>query len=137
MKTKIQTLLCLVVIGLFAGCAASRSPQRYAWVTGLKPERAAYYENLHAHVWPSVVRQIKASHVQNFSIHEREIEGKLYLFAYLEYTGTNFDLDMKQMAADPETQRWWRETDPCQVPLPDAAAAGKTWADTKEVFHLP
>ena len=33
---------------------------------------------------------IKACHIQNFSIHEREIEGKLYLFAYLEYTGARF-----------------------------------------------
>jgi L-rhamnose mutarotase len=137
MKQIIQTLLCVVVLGLVAGCAASRPPQRYAWVTGLKPEQAAHYEDLHAHPWPTVLRQIKASHIQNFSIHEREIDGKLYLFAYLEYTGANFDLDMKRMADDPETQRWWHETDPCQLPLPDAVAAGKTWADTKEVFHLP
>ena len=60
-----------------------------------------------------------------------------YLFAYLEYTGTNFDADMKRMAADPETQRWWKETDPCQSPLPDAAAKGKIWSDTKEVYFLP
>ena len=44
--------------------------------------------------------------------------------------------DMKKMAADAETQRWWKETDPCQSPLPDAAAAGKIWGDTKEVYFL-
>jgi L-rhamnose mutarotase len=43
---------------------------------------------------------------------------------------------MKKMAADPETQRWWKETDPCQLPLPDAAATGKIWADTQEVYYL-
>jgi len=115
----------------------ARAPQRFAWVTGLKPEKAAYYRELHAHAWPAVNRQIKASHIQNFSIYEREIEGKLYLFAYLEYTGTDFAADMKKMADDPETRRWWKETDPCQSPLPDAAAAGKIWADTTEVYHLP
>jgi L-rhamnose mutarotase len=133
----LQTLSCVAAIGLIAGCAAPRPPMRYAWVTGLKPDKAAHYEDLHAHPWPGVLKQIKASHIQNFSIHEREIDGKIYLFAYLEYTGTNFDLDMKRMAADPETQRWWHETDPCQSPLPDAAAAGKVWADTKEIFYLP
>jgi L-rhamnose mutarotase len=137
MKQKIQILLCLVTIALFAGCAAPNPPRRIAWVTGLKPEKAEHYENLHAHPWPSALKQIKASHIQNFSIHECQIEGKLYLFAYLEYTGTNFDLDMKHMAADPETQRWWRETDPCQLPLPDAVAAGKIWTETKEIFYLP
>jgi L-rhamnose mutarotase len=80
---------------------------------------------------------IRACHIQNFSIYEREIEGKTYLFAYLEYVGTNFDADMKRMAADPETKRWWKETDPCQAPLPDAAAAGKIWADARELYHLP
>jgi L-rhamnose mutarotase len=115
----------------------ARAPQRFAWVTGLRPEKAAYYRELHANAWPAVNRQIKASHIQNFSIHEREIEGKLYLFAYLEYTGTDFAADMKKMADDPETRRWWKETDPCQAPLPDAAAAGKIWADTKEVYYLP
>jgi L-rhamnose mutarotase len=114
----------------------ARAPQRFAWVTGLKPEKAAYYRELHAHAWPAVNRQIKASHIQNFSIYEREIEGKLYLFAYLEYTGRDFDADMARMAADPETQRWWKQTDPCQSPLPDALKAGRIWSDAKEIYHL-
>ena len=126
----------LLLIGLLTGCATQKAPQRYAWVTGLKPEKAEYYRQLHANPWPSVNRKIKACHIRNFSIHEREIDGKLYLFAYLEYSGKDFDADMKKMAADPETQRWWKETDPCQLPLPDAAAKAKIWADTKEVYHL-
>ncbi len=116
---------------------APAPPKRYAWITGLKPEKAASYRQLHANPWPGVNRMLKECHIQNFSIHEREIDGKLYLFAYLEYTGADFEADMKRMAADPETQRWWKETDPCQSPLPDAAARGKIWADMKELYHLP
>jgi len=133
----ITSIFGLLLVASFAGCATSTAPHRYAWVTGLKPEKAARYEELHAHPWPSVTKTIKACHIQNFSIHERDINGQLYLFAYLEYTGTNFDADMKRMAADPETLRWWKETDPCQSPLPDALAKGKIWSDTKEVFFLP
>ena len=121
---------------LLAGCATQTAPQRYAWITGLKPDKAACYEYLHAHAWPAVNKTIKDCHIRNFSIHECEIGGKLYLFAYLEYMGANFDADMQRMAADPETQRWWKETDPCQSPLPDAAAKGKIWSDTKEVYFL-
>ena len=131
MKTHILFLLALVL----AGCAAP-APKRYAWVTGLKPDKAEYYRQLHAHPWPGVMKQLKARHVQNYSIFEREIDGNLYLFSYLEYTGNDFDADMKKMAADPETLRWWKETDPCQRPLPDAAARGKIWSDAKEVFYL-
>ena len=131
-------LLSLFAVALLTGCATtSKEPQRYAWITGLKPEKAEYYRHLHAHPWPSVMKQLKACHVQNYSIFEREIDGNLYLFSYLEYTGKDFDADMKKMATDPETQRWWRETDPCQKPLPEAAARGKIWSDAKEVFYLP
>jgi L-rhamnose mutarotase len=44
---------------------------------------------------------------------------------------------MKKMAANPETQRWWKETGPCQAPLPDVASKGKTWSDMQEVCFLP
>ncbi|MEI6491121.1 MAG: L-rhamnose mutarotase [Verrucomicrobiota bacterium] len=110
--------------------------RRYAWVTGLNPAKAAHYEHLHANPWPGVSRMIKECNIRNYSIYKREVEGKTYLFSYLEYTGTDFEADMKKMAADPETQRWWKETDPCQIPLPDAAANGKIWSDAWEVFHL-
>ena len=128
--------LPLLTIALLTGCATQQPPQRFAWITGLKPEKAGYYRQLHAKPWPTVSKTIKDCHIRNFSIYEREIDGRLYLFAYLEYTGANFDADMKRMADDPETQRWWKETDPCQSPLPDAAARAKIWADMKEVYHL-
>jgi L-rhamnose mutarotase len=116
--------------------STNRPPRRVAWVTGLRPEKAAYYEQLHANPWPAVCATMKACNLQNISVHKVEIAGNLFLFLYLEYTGDDFDSDMAKMAADPETQRWWRETDPCQIALPAAAAAGKIWADTKEVFYL-
>ena len=131
------TTVVIMLSALLAGCATSKPPQRFGWVTGRKADKAARYEYLHAHVWPGVNKMIKDCHIQNFSIHECNINGQLYLFAYLEYTGTNFDADMNRMANDPETQRWWKQTDPCQTPLPDAVAKGKIWSDTKEVYFLP
>ena len=138
MKIQIsKTIIFLVMTGLLTGCATQNSTQRVAWVTGLKPDKVARYEYLHAHVWPGVNKTIKECHIRNFSIHECEINGRPYIFAYLEYTGTNFSADMARMAADRETQRWWKETDPCQSPLPDAVARGKIWSDTKEIYFLP
>jgi L-rhamnose mutarotase len=137
MKSTAKIAVVFMLSALLVGCAASRPPQRHAWVTGLKMDQAARYEYLHAHVWPGVNRMIKECHIQNFSIHECSMNGQLYLFAYLEYTGTNFDADMNKMAGDPLTRSWWKQTDPCQTPLPDAAARGKIWSDTKEVYFLP
>jgi L-rhamnose mutarotase len=133
MNATTAVLLALVLIG----CAGPQpSPRRFAWITGLKPEKAAYYKQLHANPWPEVNRMLKECNVQNYSIYLKELNGKPYLFSYLEYTGTDWEADMKKMAADPETQRWWKETDPCQDPLPDAAAQGKIWSDMGEVYHL-
>jgi len=110
--------------------------RRLAWVTGLRPEKAAYYEQLHANPMPGVNEMIKACHLQNVTVHQFEIEEKLYLFFRAEYAGENFVADMAKMAADPATQRWWKETDPCQLPLPAAAAHGKIWAEAREVYYL-
>jgi L-rhamnose mutarotase len=137
---KIHRLLFYMVVAftfLNSSAVLRAEPKRYAWITGLKPEMAARYEYLHAHIWPGVTKMNKACHIQNFSINEFEIQGKLYLFAHLEYTGNDFDADMKKMASDPEIKRWWKETDPCQLPLPAAAAKGKIWADMKEVYFMP
>lgn len=137
MKKISKTTIVFILSVLMAGCATSRPPQHFAWVTGLKTDKATRYEYLHAHAWPGVNKMIKECNIRNFSIHECNINGQLYLFAYLEYTGTNFDADMKKMASDPVTQNWWKQTDPCQTPLPEAAAKGKIWSDTKEVYFLP
>ena len=130
-----KQLSSLLIALSLCGCA-THPIQRYAWVTGLKKQKQARYEELHAHPWPSVTAMLKKCHIRDYSIYEAEIGGKSYLFSYLEYTGRDFTSDMKNMAADPETRRWWKQTDPCQQPLPEAAAKGKIWSDTKEVFHL-
>jgi len=135
MKALHLPVLAAALAGLATSCAPTPI-ERHAWVTGLRPERAAYYHKLHAHPWPTVNARLKACNVRDYSIYEREIGGKLYLFSYLEYTGKDFAADMKKMEDDPETKRWWKETDPCQAPLPDAVKAHKVWSDTKELYHL-
>ena len=70
-----KTILYLLSAILLTGCATQKTPQRYAWITGLKPEKAEYYRQLHANPWPSVNKRIKDCHIRNFSIHEREITG--------------------------------------------------------------
>ena len=111
--------------------------KRYGSVLGLRADKIAEYKKLHEAVWPDVLKTIKNCHIKNYSIFLRKMDdGRHYLFSYFEYTGRDYAADIAKMAADPETQRWWKETDPCQSPLPDAAAAGKIWADAKEVYFL-
>jgi L-rhamnose mutarotase len=106
---------------------------RMAFCIGLKPEHIADYKRLHAAVWPDVLRRITASHIHNYSIFLREPEN--LLFAYWDYSGTNFAADSAAMAADPMTQTWWEVCMPCQAPL-TSRAEGEWWAGMEEVFHL-
>ena len=57
------------------------------------------------------------------------------LFAYFEYHGIDFDADMRKMAANPETQRWWSIMDPMQAVMADAEP-GEKWSMLSEVFHF-
>jgi len=41
---------------------------------------------------------------------------------------------MQKMAADPQTQAWWKLTDPCQEPL-ETRKPGEWWASMEEFFH--
>lgn len=108
---------------------------RIGMVTGLRPEKIAYYKELHANTWEGVLKKIKECNIRNYSIYFKKIDDKYYLFSYYEYIGENYEEDMKKIASDTTTQRWWRETDPCQQPLPEAAAEGKIWTSMEEVFH--
>ncbi len=132
-------LLIVFFAGLFlAGCkekTESVDVKRFGSVTGLKPEKMDYYKELHANAWPSVLKKIKECNIRNYSIYLQKIGDAYYLFSYFEYTGANFDADMKKMADDPNTQKWWKETDPCQQPLPETAAKKQIWTNMDEVFH--
>ena len=97
----------------------------------LRAEKIADYKMLHAAAWPDVLAMISACNIRNFSIFLREPEN--LLFAYWEYHGDDFAADMRKMAADPVTQRWWAITDPCQEPF-ESRAAGENWAPMEEVF---
>ena len=130
---------CVVMIALAALLiAADVKPikvQRYGSVIGLRAEKLDEYKKLHAAVWPDVLKMIKDSHIQNYSIYLRKLDdGNQYLFSYFEYTGDDFKADMDKMAADATTQKWWAVCKPCQKPLSDIKP-DEWWASMEEVFH--
>ncbi|CAB4538822.1 unannotated protein [freshwater metagenome] len=105
--------------------------QRIGSVIGLKPEDREEYERIHADVWPTVLKQIAASNIRNYSIYRY---GDL-LFSYFEYVGSDYAADMAKMAQDAETQRWWAICEPMQSPVAERAD-GEWWATLPELFHV-
>jgi len=107
--------------------------KRYGMVIGIRADRIEEYRRLHREVWPAVQAQIRRSGIRNYTIYLREPEG--LLFSHFEHHGQDFEADMKAMAADPETQRWWTLCSPCQQPL-TTRRPGEHWAALDEIFHL-
>ncbi len=111
--------------------------QRFGSVIGIKPEKIAYYKELHANTWPGVLKQISKANIRNYNIYLKQIsDDQWLLFSHFEYVGNDFEGDMKRIAEDPETQRWWKETDPCQTPIPNRKE-GEWWASMERVFYHP
>ena len=104
--------------------------QRYGMVIKVKPDKFQEYKQLHAQVWPDVLKMIKECNIRNYSIYHKDG----YLFSYFEYVGDDFESDMSKMAADTTTQKWWDVCKPCQEPL-ETRAEGQWWASMEEVFH--
>ena len=109
--------------------------KRYGMVISVKEEKIEEYKKLQSDVWPDRLRMIKGWNIRNYSIYLGELEdGKFYLFSYFEYRGDDFDADLKKMAADPTTQKWWDVCMPCLRPI-EFRAEGEWWMNMEEVFH--
>lgn len=136
MKSFVSVILLLFPI--LSGCVHSpdatvqkKDVVRYASVIKVKPEKLEEYKALHADPWPGIDSMIKACNIVNFSIFYRDG----LLFSYYEYTGNDYEADMRKMAQDSLTQAWWELTDPCQIPV-ESAPEGVWWAPMEEVYHL-
>lgn len=105
--------------------------QRKAMVIRVRPEKLEEYKALHAKPFPGVLAALRQANVSNYSIFLKDD----VLFGYLEYYGEDWEVDMAKVAADPETQRWWSLTDPCQTPWP-TAEDGAWWSDMEPVFFM-
>ena len=102
--------------------------KRIGRVVGLRPRMAEPYKLLHDHTWPGVLSAIREGNIRNYSIFLAPIDSKLYLFAYLEYVGNNFESDMAQIGSDPQTKAWIKFTDEgCQLPI-STRKPGEWWA---------
>lgn len=115
---------------------ANSKAQRYGSVIGVKPEVLDAYKLIHKYPWPPVMDAIKRGKLRNYPIYLHEINGKLYLFAYFEYVGSDFAADMAMVDGHPATVAWIKFTDQvCQIPIP-TRAEGEWWANMEQVFHM-
>lgn len=104
--------------------------KRYGQIIQVKEEKITRYKQLHSEVWPDVKKKITECNIRNYSIFLIDN----LLFSYFEYIGNDYESDMKLMAADSVTQKWWEECNPCQKPI-ESASKDTWWQNMEEVFH--
>src|SRR5271165_7568771 len=77
-------------------------PTRIGMIIGIKPDKMAAYEALHAASNPGVRDLLDKYHMHNFSIYIHQVDDShYYLFAYYEYTGKDYKTDMETLAREP------------------------------------
>ncbi|MGP1419380.1 MAG: L-rhamnose mutarotase [Sphaerochaetaceae bacterium] len=102
--------------------------RRFGQIGALKQEKVGDYKRLHAAVWPDVLKMISGCNLRNYSIF---ILGNKVV-SYFEYVGTDYEADMKKMADDAATQRWWTLTKPCF----ECYEKQLFYEDMEEIFHF-
>ena len=112
-------------------------PRRIGQIIRLKRESLQAYKECHAAVWPAVLQQIKDCNITDYSIYLDE--QSMILFATMKWNGTDFEVDMEKMRANPEVQKWWQMMDGMQETLVEGSAGSTDpkgwWRDLEEVFH--
>jgi L-rhamnose mutarotase len=109
--------------------------KRFGQIIRLKPGCHAEYKRLHDNIWPEVVAAMRRANMQNYTIYH----WNGMLFGTFEYVGDDFEADMKAIANDPVTQRWWQHTDATQQPISGnsmGSIQGGWWTDMEEMFHV-
>jgi len=114
--------------------------KRFAQIVKLKPEFVGKYKECHAKVWPEVLKQIKDSNIEDYSIFLDPDTS--ILFASFKYVGHAYASDMERMRENPKVQEWWKMTDSYQesfVPGAKSSADEEPawWKGVEEVFYLP
>ncbi len=110
---------------------ASAQVKRVGMVIRLKEDMIDEYKRLHADDQPGVRDLLSKYNMRNFSIFLHKLDdGNYYEFGYYEYVGSDFEEDMRKLAAEPRNQAWLEVCDPMQVPLEGYTG----WAEMEQVY---
>jgi L-rhamnose mutarotase len=138
-----MSILIIVLLVAFLSCSKEREEEstmpaekkvtkRIGMVIGIKPEVIEEYKNLHADENAGVRDLLTIANMENFSIFIHQFDnGNYYLFGYYEYTGTDFEKDMAELAVKDRNIAWLKVCDPMQIPF-----EGKnSWSEMEQVYY--
>ncbi len=84
-------------------------------ITKIKPEKEEEYKKLHNEIWDMVVKNGHLYNIRNYSIFKFR---DMYV-SFFEYTGDDFEADMKKKAILPITKKWQKLCSDCFEEIED------------------
>ena len=104
--------------------------KRYAFIFKIRPELKEEYQKAHDEIWPELVKAIKDSGIQNYSIFFRK-DGTL--FAYLE--SEDPEKSFEYIARQDVNEKWQNAMNKYFI-KEDKTILGPEMEEIEEVFHL-
>lgn len=101
--------------------------KRFTLYSELKPDKVEDYKQLHKEPWDELMALLEECHIHHYSI---SVKGTS-LFTYYEYTGEDYEADMKKMDESKVMRRWWTFSKPCFL----HHDKGHYYDDLEEVFY--
>ena len=137
---KLKFIIIFISINIFNSCNYEKKKMegevtnRVGMVIKLKEESLAEYKKLHSDSTTGVRDLLMKYNLHNFSIFLTRLEdGNYYEFGYYEYTGDDFDRDMRALSEEPRNIEWLKICDPMQEPIGEA----KGWKEMETVYFNP
>ena len=137
---KLKFIIIFISINIFNSCNYEKKKmegevtKRVGMVIKLKEESLAEYKKLHSDSTTGVRDLLMKYNLHNFSIFLTRLEdGNYYEFGYYEYTGDDFDRDMRALSEEPRNIEWLKICDPMQEPIGEA----KGWKEMETVYFNP
>lgn len=106
--------------------------KRFGMFVKLKKDKIKEYKKLHSAVWPEVLDKLKQCNFRNYSIYNKDRN----LFAYFEYTGSDYNADIEKLLSDPICAKWEKMCDECFEPGKTVGKSKELWVEMEEIFHL-
>lgn len=143
MSTMKKSIVLIIISGMMImfnqSCSSNdekasndQTVKRIGMVIKIKPEFIDDYKALHADSNPGVRDLLREANMRNFSIFLQQLDdGNWYEFGYYEYTGTDYEADMKKLDNHPRNIEWLKICDPMQIPLEGYDG----WAKMEQVYY--
>ena len=133
---RITTFIALLICNLAMGCVESKPEIRcFGQVAEIRSDRIGQLKDIYFRDWSEVINVLNKYHIFNCSVFLKELEDSRHcLFVYYEYTGDDYESDMKDLSIHPKICKLIESAKEEYFVNPTPDNTDQYWSEMKEVF---